>query len=601
MQTKSNQKAAVRFFALCMALLLVVSVMIWGFQTSWGDVEIQRLDLAGDNGTKISTLIYIPKNATNENPAPAVLVFHGRSNHAHSNDTWSMELARRGYVVLSPDLTGGGESAVTNREEQAVVVSAYANTLPFVQKDSLNLVGYSAGTATSITVYRAMPDKVNSLCQVFGPFMAVLSGGFADADTNFCMIKSTADQYDGDFLGDPEACLAYVREQSGIADLVPNQDYERNGKLFRYAQIDGTLHQTGNISGATIKEILKYVTEVAPAPVERDLSDLVWLPQQIFSGVACVTMMFALASLLNLFMAYPFFGSIANAVPVKAPRKGAKAWVIDLLFSVVIPALIFVHVSAYAMKWIGASQGLQKIFTSNNLNGIMAWLMVLAVIGIVRMVIVAKKRKAAGETCSLGNYALGADGDAKIDWSKPAKALLMGLIAVAFFCAWMWLMEAFMGINYQVWNLSTYVQPSAPRLVRAIPYAIVIFIAMFVGNMNQRVLPSTGNEKKDMWIAVTVNTVLTAGALFLLLLIQYGGSMLIGDGTAPIPQLDIYGTGNNKSSGALDFAFGYCYMMGGTTGVITYLYRKYGNIWCGTIPCAIFAGVFTLASFTLVF
>lgn len=83
-------------------------------------------------------------------------------------------------------------------------------------------------------------------------------------------------------------------------------------------------------------------------------------------------------------------------------------------------------------------------------------------------------------------------------------------------------------------------------------------------------------------------------------LIQYGGSLIIGTGQTIIPQIDIWGTGVNKSCGALDFAFGYCYMMGGTTGVVTYLYRKYGNIWCGVIPCSIFAGLFTLASFTLI-
>jgi hypothetical protein len=103
-----------------------------------------------------------------------------------------------------------------------------------------------------------------------------------------------------------------------------------------------------------------------------------------------------------------------------------------------------------------------------------------------------------------------------------------------------------------------------------------------------------------MWIAVAVNSFLTASALFFLLLIQYGGSMLIGDGTAIIPQIDIYGTGVNKSSGALDFAFGYCYMMGGTTGVVTYIYRKYGNIFLGVIPSAMFAGMVTLSAFTLV-
>ena len=234
-----------------------------------------------------------------------------------------------------------------------------------------------------------------------------------------------------------------------------------------------------------------------------------------------------------------------------------------------------------------------------NLNGIMAWLVVLAVIGIIRMVIRANKAKAAGNPLTLGDYALGADGDTKIDWSKPAKSFLMALIIAVFVFTWLWLIEGFAGINYQVWNLSTYLKMSPMRIVRAIPYILIIFFVMFVGNMSQRILPSTGNEKKDMWRAVIVNSCLTASALFVLLLIQYGGSMIMGTGETIIPQIDIYGTGKNTSSGSLDFAFGYCYMMGGTTGVVTYIYRKYGNIWAGVIPAAMFAGLVTLSGFTV--
>lgn len=599
--SNAKRSSAVRFFCLTFAILLISSIFIWGFQTGWGQIKIDRLMLSGDNGEAVSTLIYVPKTATNENPAPVVVINHGRSNHGHSNDTWSMELARRGYVVLSPDLAGGGESAATSRENQAVVVTNYANSLPFVIKDSINIVGYSAGIGTSGYVYRQMPDKVNSMCMVFGPFLASISGGFSDIDTNYCLIKSTADQYDWDFLGDPDGCLAYMREESGIADLVPNQDYTVNGHVFHYAQIGGTLHQTGNISGAVIEQILAFVTTVAPAPIALDLSDTAWLPQQIFSGIACVTMMFMLAAIINLLMQNPFFATIANPVPVKAPRRGAKAWCLDVLFATIIPALIFVHVSAYVMKWTGAGTGWEKIFTSNNLNGIMGWLLVVAVIGIIRMVIHANQDKKNGVARSLGSYALGADGDTRIDWSKPAKALLMALITITFVGAWMWLLEAFLGIDYQVWCLSTYVELSPARILRAIPYTLIIFTVMFIGNLNQRVLPSTGNERKDMWIAVAVNSVLTASALFVVLVLQYGGSMIIGTGQTIIPQIDIWGTGVNKSAGALDFAFGYCYMMGGTTGVVTYLYRKFGNIWCGVIPCAVFAGMFTLASFTLIY
>lgn len=599
---EGNKKGAVCFFTACMAILLVCSVLIWGFQTSWGKVEIKRLTLTGKDGTAISTLIYVPENATDETPAPVAVIFHGRSNHAHSNDTWSMELARRGYVVLSPDLQGGGESDPdVDRTIQAIAVAEYANSLSYVEKDALNLIGYSAGTSTVLGTYGAMPDKVNSVCEVFGPFMVKMAGGIDNVDTNFCLIKSTADQYDYHFIGDPEACIEYVTQMSGLSEqVVPGMDYNRNGSLFRYAQIDGTLHQTGNISGATIQEIVSFEGAVNEEPIEREITDTAWIPQQLFSGIACITMMFLLAAMINLLMQNSFFASAANPVPVKEPRRGAKAWILDVVFTLVIPAAIFVHVSAYVIKWTGTGTVWSKIITSANLNGIMGWLIVVAIIGVTRMLFAANKRKKEGRPVHLSEYGLGGAEESKIDWTKAGKGLLIGLICAVFVFVWLGLLEGFAGINYQVWNLSTYLKMSPMRLVRAVPYILIIFGVMFVGNMNQRVLPSTGNEKKDMWIAVTVNTVMTASALFVLLLIQYGGSMVMGTGQTIIPQIDVYGTGQNTSCGSLDFAFGYCYMMGGTTGVVTYIYRKFGNIWVGVIPAAIFAGLVTLSGFTVI-
>ena len=600
MKQKSNH--AVRFFVLCLAVLFVCTLFIWGFQSNWGQISIQRLYLTGEDGSSISTLIYIPENATDETPAPVVVIMHGRSNHAHSNDTWSMELARRGYVVLSPDLQGGGESDPTvDRSSQAITVTKYANSLSYVIPDQVNLIGYSAGTETCLLVYDAVPDMIHSVCEVFGPFMVQMAGGFEQVNTNFSIIKSTADQYDYFMIGDPDACTAAVSDMAGLGvEIEAGKDSDRNGYLFRYSEIDGTLHQTGNISGDTIEEIVSFEQAVNESPIDIPADQTQWVPQQIFSGIACVDMMFLLAALINLLMQNSFFASAANAVPQKKPQKGVKAWIVDVVFSIVIPALIFVYVSAYVMLWTGAGTPISQVLTSTNLNGIMGWLICLAIIGVVRMVLRARKAKAAGTPLTLADYALGGPGETKIDWRKPAKGLLIGLICVVFLFSWLWAAEGFLGINYQVWNLSTYLKISPMRIVRAIPYIIIIFVVMFLGNMGQRVLPSTGNERKDMWIAVAVNTVMTAAALAILLIIQYGGSMLIGTGETLIPQIDIYGTGKNTSCGALDFAFGYCYMMGGTTGVVTYLYRKHGNIWIGTIPAAIFCGLVTLSGFTLV-
>ena len=160
MKKLSEKGRAVRFFLCTMLVLIFCSVIIWGFQSDWGKVKIKRINIDGPNGTQISSLVYIPQNATADTPAPVAVIYHGRSNHAHSNDTWSMELARRGYVVLSPDLQGGGESDVTvDRNIQSVYVAQYANNLDYVIKDKINLIGYSAGTQTVLKTYAAMEDK----------------------------------------------------------------------------------------------------------------------------------------------------------------------------------------------------------------------------------------------------------------------------------------------------------------------------------------------------------------------------------------------------------------------------------------------------------
>lgn len=599
MKAKSNH--AVRFFALCLAILLVCSVLIWGLASNWGKVDIKRITITGDDGSLISSLVYVPKTATNENPAQVVMIFHGRSNHAHSNDTWSMELARRGYVVFSPDLSGGGQSDVNDRQAQAIALTKYVTTLNYVDCSNMTLVGYSAGCGTTAQVAMALPEYIKNVVQVMSPML--IHEINIDTPINWCIIKGQADQYNYEFVGDLEACRQRVTEYFNLPETVEyDKDYVVDKGTLRYNMAtDFALHQTANVSADSIQYLVDYITYINPTDANTIANDdMVWGWHQIISGVACVTMMFFLASMINLLMQLDFFGKAANVVTLLPAQRGAKAWILDLVFTILIPALIFIHVSAYAIKWFGDGTPASHILTSPNLTGIMAWLLVVAAIGVVRMIIKAHKAKAAGTPLTLNSYCLGGADETHIDWSKPAKGLLIGVICATVVFVWLGALEQITGINYQVWNLSTYLPLTTDRFFRAIPYVIIIFVVMFIGNMNQRVLPSTGNERRDLWIAVAVNTVMTAAALAILLIIQYGGNLAIGTGQAVFPQIDVYGTGVNTSVGSLDFAFGYCYMMGGTTGVVTYIYRKYGNIWLGVIPCAIFAGLVTLSGFTLV-
>ena len=602
----TGMRKALHFLGITFGILVVCTFFIWGFQTDWGKVRIERQSITAADGSTVSTLVYFPSSATAENKAPAIVINHGRSNQAHSNDTWSMELARRGYVVLSPDLFGGGESTTGDRNAQSLSVTQYAMTLPMVDSSDINLIGYSAGCGTSLKVAQQLPGEIHSVLEVFGPFIVSNALGdntdLGNLGFDFGVIKSTADQYDYNFIGNPESCRQFM-EQAYASGNVSSGAYltSRSGHSLYYQEVSGTLHQTGNISGETIDAIINYEQHISPAPTPKPSSDQAWLPQQIFSGVACVDLMFLFVALVQLMLEMPFFRDIRNERPKLPARKGALPWVLDLILGILIPTVLFVPVSAYFMVWTGAGTPLSTIFTSTNFNGIVGWLLVaIGLVGIIRIAVTAHIKKKNGGKLQLSDLALAAEGEQHIRPSVPLKAGLIGAIVIAIIFIWLAAVEGFLGINYQVWNLSDYLGVSPERFIRAIPYCILIFIVMMIGCSAQRILPSTGNERRDTWIAVAVDTVLAALPLFILLFMQYGGSLMIGTGETILPQMDIYGNGKNTSVGALDFAFGYCYMMGGTTGAVTYLYRKYGNIWVGVIPAAIFAAMITLMSFTIV-
>ena len=53
-----------------------------------------------------------PAAAAVENPTPGIVFVHGFQNNMETSDAYSIELARRGFVVLSIDAIGRGNSGI---------------------------------------------------------------------------------------------------------------------------------------------------------------------------------------------------------------------------------------------------------------------------------------------------------------------------------------------------------------------------------------------------------------------------------------------------------------------------------------------------------
>ncbi|TFH18441.1 alpha/beta fold hydrolase [Candidatus Bathyarchaeota archaeon] len=116
--------------------------------TESGAIHVSNIVIPGE--TQISGVLYKPKWVT-EN-APGVLLAHGITNSKEPLSGLALELAKHGYVALSIDLAGHGQSSgsLSGSDPSLGVAQAaeYLADLPFVSGD-IGLVGHSLGAGAA--------------------------------------------------------------------------------------------------------------------------------------------------------------------------------------------------------------------------------------------------------------------------------------------------------------------------------------------------------------------------------------------------------------------------------------------------------------------
>ena len=138
-------------------------------QTDFGKVTIKDLRFETESGHQMSALLFVPDNATPENQAPAIVCSHGWYNNRDADLNY-VEYARRGFVVLSIDMYGHGNSdnlpagdwwkPENNANGMYDAVKMMAK-LPFVDAERIGVTGHSNGAfATALRLCWTMKPKL---------------------------------------------------------------------------------------------------------------------------------------------------------------------------------------------------------------------------------------------------------------------------------------------------------------------------------------------------------------------------------------------------------------------------------------------------------
>lgn len=143
-------------FVFSLLFTLLFTALSGAILRNWGNVSISTVNLGTRNGNQVAARIFKPDSATADNPAPAVILTHGLTVNKESYSQYGLELARRGFVVILPDMLNHGDSEITGAEiyfAPAEVNDAYgsyaavkyAGTLDYVDQSQIGVAGHSAG------------------------------------------------------------------------------------------------------------------------------------------------------------------------------------------------------------------------------------------------------------------------------------------------------------------------------------------------------------------------------------------------------------------------------------------------------------------------
>lgn len=198
--TSKRKRTSLWAFLISLVVLILCSVVNWGVVSDWGNVRITNVTVVGDDGKEYTALMYVPDEVSNENPAPAVMCCHGYSGNARNHESWAVEYARRGYIVLSYDNAGSGDGeareTVENGRDNGMLIPdmmlTYLESLPIVDQENIAVAGHSGGCNAALNVVPNHNVKVAVMADPAVFFVPLNLGG--DFETSMLFLLGTADK-----------------------------------------------------------------------------------------------------------------------------------------------------------------------------------------------------------------------------------------------------------------------------------------------------------------------------------------------------------------------------------------------------------------------
>lgn len=583
-----------RGVVLAVAMMVLGSLLATWVNSNSGSTMVSEVTIFAADGHQISAYVYAPKSVSAQHPAPGIAMWHGLNNQKDYMDNTALEMARRGFVVVSADQPGHGLSTGANQDIGCggPDVLTYLQSLPTVDKKHIGLLGMSQGGFCSATAAAlSQPDGYSSIFYMESepnppgvpdstPYLKLHNVAFNIGSWTELGVMILVGQ-GSQASTSPELLQIFGSKDPIVPDKLYGSIADGTARILYQPWED---HALSTDSTGAIGNAISWMQQTLGGS-SLPSSDQVWPLKVLGTAIALFGAFLFIFFMGAVLLSTRAFAGLVRPVPEYRGLSGIGWWIGALITTAVGPLLyLWVWQNMFFNPWVGVSTLWPQTFT----NIYMVWAVLVGVIAWVLIVfdhLVVTRRQGG----TLASYGIG-EPDGGIDWPAVGRALLFVAAVLVPIYVLLTVIRALWHVDFRLWVVS--MMPMSPERWGAFfaylaPFAIY-FVAqgiVFNGFLRWR----KGNA--PLWQEMLVNAVvLTLGALVWVLACYLpllgGGGFAIANG--PLDQTAAGLGGIYYLPLLVLWPLAAC--------IYTYFYRKTGRVFVGALMVTVFI-VWNLAAF----
>jgi dienelactone hydrolase len=524
---------------ICVMILVIASLTGWLIQTDFGKIEVTNVTYKNFNGIPVRAKLLRPVLATPAQPAPGVVYIHGYQNNRETGDAYSIELARRGLVVLNIDAIGRGNSGEPNDPRETNFDPTYGGTssvkylrsLSFVKGDSVGILGHSLGAEMAYKV--ALNDPTIDALVITG--FAYTAEATPTLPKNMLMVMGKWDEFRGRMTGTRDLEKEWMKaEQTRRVFPVPDPklgktygDFSRG--TARRVFIPRITHVQESHHSASIAETVEWMRNALQPDGKTwvDKNNQIWFLKEwatLLAMLACLASLLPLGlMLLRADFFAPLRGFPSGAYACSLPSYFKYAALNGMFLCLYLPLILTLFgVHRYLVP-------IDRLFPMMMVNGVVWWFLWVNLIGLFFLHRWYRRQKPRG--MNLFDLGISYEKDRlALGGERMYKTVLLAGILFAFAYLSEYTLERIWLVDFRfVWPFASDLTPYRWRMfLLYLPFLLACFLLTGPFLHGQLRRPA-----KDAWLGTFAswslwNVLALTGPLILLLAVQYVPLFTIG-------------------------------------------------------------------------